>query len=224
MPVMTAKADKVDKLTAICVVCGEPATDSAPGEGKPARYDEPIVVVGAAEMYEAAAAATAFRRSKYLCHSHTRNTWTRFIRKINYRLAFANLQPKSTDYAGKELLVICILRGGVMFLTDLIRHIDVPLAIEFMAVSSYGAGARSSQGDVRITLDLNTTIYGKHVIIVEDIIDSGHTLSSVIDLLKTAIQLRSILHAVDKYERRKWKCPSVIAGSKSKRVRFGYGN
>ena len=62
------------------------------------------------------------------------------------------------DYAGKELLVICILRGGVMFLTDLIRHIDVPLAIEFMAVSSYGAGARSSQGDVRITLDLNTTI------------------------------------------------------------------
>ena len=67
------------------------------------------------------------------------------------------------DYAGKELLVICILRGGVMFLTDLIRHIDVPLAIEFMAVSSYGAGARASQGDVRITLDLNTTIFGKHV-------------------------------------------------------------
>ena len=84
------------------------------------------------------------------------------------------------DYAGKELLVICILRGGVMFMTDLIRHIDVPLAIEFMAVSSYGTGARSSQGDVRITLDLNTNIKGRHVVIVEDIIDSGHTLSSVI--------------------------------------------
>ena len=89
------------------------------------------------------------------------------------------------DYAGKELLVICILRGGVMFMTDLIRHIDVPLAIEFMAVSSYGTGARSSQGDVRITLDLNTNIKGRHVVIVEDIIDSGHTLASVIDMLKT---------------------------------------
>jgi len=105
------------------------------------------------------------------------------------------------DYAGKELLVICILRGGVMFLTDLIRHIEVPLAIEFMAVSSYGTGVRSSQGDVRITLDLNTNIYGRHVIIVEDIIDSGHTLSSVIDLLKTrdpaSIYVCTLL---DKYE------------------------
>ena len=91
----------------------------------------------------------------------------------------------SRDYAGKELLIICILRGGVMFMTDLVRQITVPLAFEFMAVSSYGSGARSSSGDVRITLDLNTNIAGRHVLIVEDIIDSGRTLASVIDLLKT---------------------------------------
>ena len=129
------------------------------------------------------------------------------------------------DYAGKELLVICILRGGVMFLTDLIRHIEVPLAIEFMAVSSYGAGARSSQGDVRITLDLNTNIFNRHVMIVEDIIDSGHTLSSVIDLLKTrepsSIYICTLL---DKYERREVEVPIRYCGFKiANEFVFGYG-
>ena len=129
------------------------------------------------------------------------------------------------DYAGQELLVICILRGGVMFLTDLIRHIDLPLAIEFMAVSSYGAGARSSQGDVRITLDLNTTIHDRHVIIVEDIIDSGHTLASVIDLLKTrepaSIYICTLL---DKFERREVDVPIRYCGFKiHNEFVFGYG-
>ena len=129
------------------------------------------------------------------------------------------------DYAGKEPHLVCVLKGACMFLTDLIRHIDVPLAIEFMAVSSYGAGARSSQGDVRITLDLNTTIYGKHVIIVEDIIDSGHTLSSVIDLLKTrdpaSIYICTLL---DKYERREVEVPIRYCGFKiENEFVFGYG-
>ena len=129
------------------------------------------------------------------------------------------------DYAGKELLVICILRGGVMFLTDLIRHIDVPLAIEFMAVSSYGSGARSSQGNVRITLDLSTTIFGRHVLIIEDIIDSGHTLVSVIDLLKTrepaSIYVCTLL---DKYERREVEVPIRYCGFKiENEFVFGYG-
>jgi hypoxanthine phosphoribosyltransferase len=91
----------------------------------------------------------------------------------------------SQDYHDKQILMICILRGGVMFLSDLIRHVTIPVAIEFMAVSSYGSGARASNGEVRITLDLNTSITGKEVIIVEDIIDSGHTLASVIELLQT---------------------------------------
>lgn len=91
----------------------------------------------------------------------------------------------SRDYRGKEILAICILRGGVMFLTDLIRHITPLVAIDFMGVSSYGAGSRSSEGQVRITLDLTTSIAGKHVLIVEDIIDSGNTLASVIEMLQT---------------------------------------
>ncbi len=91
----------------------------------------------------------------------------------------------SRDYAGKEILAICILRGGVMFLTDLIRHIEPLVAIDFMGVSSYGIGSRSSEGQVRITLDLTTSIGGKHVLIVEDIIDSGNTLASVIEMLQT---------------------------------------
>lgn len=91
----------------------------------------------------------------------------------------------SQDYAGKQILAICILRGGVMFLTDLIRHIRPPVAIDFMGVSSYGVGSRRSEGHVRITLDLTTSIADKHVLIVEDIIDSGHTLASVIELLQT---------------------------------------
>jgi len=91
----------------------------------------------------------------------------------------------SRDYADKEILAICILKGGVMFLTDLIRHIEPLVAIDFMGVSSYGVGSRSSEGQVRITLDLTTSIGGRHVIIVEDIIDSGNTLASVIELLQT---------------------------------------
>ncbi|MEA4908421.1 MAG: phosphoribosyltransferase family protein, partial [Anaerolineaceae bacterium] len=91
----------------------------------------------------------------------------------------------SHDYQGKNLLLICILRGGVVFLTDLMRHIKTPHAIEFMAVSSYGSGKRASEGQVRITLDLNTNIMGRDVLVVEDIIDSGHTLFSVIEMLST---------------------------------------
>ena len=69
----------------------------------------------------------------------------------------------SADYYGKNLLLICILRGGVIFLTDLVRNISIPHAMEFMAVSSYGAGKRETTGDVRITLDLNTNIHDRDV-------------------------------------------------------------
>jgi len=91
----------------------------------------------------------------------------------------------SRDYQGEELLLICILRGGVMFLTDLMRHITIPHTIDFMAISSYGAGARQSSGTVRITMDLSTDIRSRHVILVEDIVDSGRTIASVIEMLET---------------------------------------
>ena len=131
----------------------------------------------------------------------------------------------SRDYAGKELLVVCILRGGVMFMTDLVRQIAVPLAFEFMAVSSYGSGARSSSGDVRITLDLNTNIAGRHVLIVEDIIDSGRTLASVIDLLKTRDPASLfVCTLLDKVSRREVEVPVRYRGfAIEDKFVFGYG-
>ncbi len=91
----------------------------------------------------------------------------------------------SEDYADcPDLLLLCILKGGVMFLTDLSRHLDVPHMIDFMAASSYGVGARHSSGSVRIDMDLQTDVRGKHVLVVEDIIDSGHTLGFVLKTLR----------------------------------------
>jgi hypoxanthine phosphoribosyltransferase len=132
----------------------------------------------------------------------------------------------SNDFAESDRLVlICILRGGVMFLTDLMRAITVPHAVEFMAVSSYGAGSRESTGQVRITLDLNMDIYDKDVVIVEDIIDSGRTLASVIDLLQTR-RPRSlyICTLLDKTERREVNVPIRYVGfSIPNKFVFGYG-
>jgi hypoxanthine phosphoribosyltransferase len=83
------------------------------------------------------------------------------------------------DYYGKELILLCILRGAVVFLTDLIKHIDLPLSIDFMSISSYGFNETDS-GLVKITKDLDENIEGKNVLIVEDIIDTGLTLSYMI--------------------------------------------
>ncbi len=134
----------------------------------------------------------------------------------------------SRDYQGKNLLLICILRGGVMFLTDLMRHISVPHAIEFMAVSSYGVGERQTTGAVRITLDLidlNTVIQDRDVILVEDIVDSGRTIASVLDLLSTR-KPRSlcVCALLDKVERREVKIPVHYVGfTIPNKFVFGYG-
>lgn len=82
----------------------------------------------------------------------------------------------SRDYAGKTPTIICILKGAVMFYTDLLREITVPMTMDFMAVSSYGTKTKSS-GEVEIRKDLSSSIENKHVLIVEDIVDSGFTLS-----------------------------------------------
>jgi len=82
----------------------------------------------------------------------------------------------SRDYAGKTPTIICILKGAVMFYTDLLREITVPITMDFMAVSSYGNKTKSS-GEVEIRKDLSSSIENKHVLIVEDIVDSGFTLS-----------------------------------------------
>jgi hypoxanthine phosphoribosyltransferase len=81
----------------------------------------------------------------------------------------------SRDYADRDLVLICVLKGAVFFLSDLMRHLDVPCEVDFMAISSYGTATRSS-GVVRILKDLDAVIDGRDVLIVEDIIDSGLTL------------------------------------------------
>jgi hypoxanthine phosphoribosyltransferase len=87
------------------------------------------------------------------------------------------------DYADRDLLLICVLKGAIFFLADLMRAIDLPLEIDFMAISSYGASTDSS-GVVRILKDLDASIEGRDVLIVEDIIDSGLTLSYLVRTLQ----------------------------------------
>ena len=91
--------------------------------------------------------------------------------------AVAQLGKRITeDYAGKKPVMICILKGASVFFCDLIRQIDLPLEIDFMVVSSYGASTKSS-GEVRLVKDLDRSVQGRDVILVEDIVDSGMTLS-----------------------------------------------
>jgi hypoxanthine phosphoribosyltransferase len=131
----------------------------------------------------------------------------------------------SADYAGQDLLLVCILKGGVMFLTDLMRQITVPHAINFMAVSSYGAGSRESTGAVRILMDLETDIVGRNVLLVEDIIDSGHTLSYIERVLRARnpAGLR-ICALLDKAERREVNVTLDYVGFQiPNKFVFGYG-
>jgi hypoxanthine phosphoribosyltransferase len=88
----------------------------------------------------------------------------------------------SRDYAGKELTVVCILKGSVIFFSDLIRQIKVPVRCEFISVSSYG-NEKTSSGEVKLNLDISTPLDGKHILIIEDIVDSGLTLKFLRDLL-----------------------------------------
>ncbi len=105
-------------------------------------------------------------------------------------------------YAGKDLLLISVLKGSLMFMADLMRSIDIPHEVDFMAISSYGAGVTSS-GVVRILKDLNFPIEGRNIVIVEDIIDSGRTLSYLLRILheRSPATIR-VMTLLDKPERR----------------------
>lgn len=131
----------------------------------------------------------------------------------------------SRDYLGEELILVCILRGGVLFLCDLMRHISVPNTVQFMAVSSYGVGARQSSGQPRISLDINTDIRDRNVLIIEDIVDSGHTIKAVLDFLCTR-QPKSlrVCTLLDKASRREIPVPVDYLGfSIPDKFVFGYG-
>ncbi len=118
----------------------------------------------------------------------------------------------SEDYRGKKLLLISVLKGSVAFMADLMRAIDINARIDFMSVSSYGAGTRSS-GVVKIVKDLDMPIAGFDVLIVEDILDSGMTLSYITELLEArdpaSIRICTLL---DKPERRKAKVTADYVG------------
>jgi hypoxanthine phosphoribosyltransferase len=106
------------------------------------------------------------------------------------------------EYEGKNPLVIGVLKGAVMFMTDLSRAMDCDLELDFMDVSSYGAGMESS-GDVKILKDLDTTVDGRDLLIVEDIIDTGRTLSYLIEIFKyRKAKSIKVVTLMDKKERR----------------------
>ncbi len=120
------------------------------------------------------------------------------LREINQRLG----AQITNDYAGKNLLVVGILKGSLYFMADLTRYIDLPLKLDFLAVSSYGGETRSS-GVVKIIKDIDIPLEGYDVLLIEDILDSGRTLSYVTEMLRTRhANSISVCTLLDKPERR----------------------
>jgi hypoxanthine phosphoribosyltransferase len=131
----------------------------------------------------------------------------------------------SRDFQGQDLLLVCILRGGIVFLTDLMRKITIPHTLDFMVVSSYMVGARQSSGQARISLDLRTDIYDRNVLLIEDIVDSGYTIQAVLDVLRVRKpKSLNVCVLLDKVERREVEVPIHYRGFviPDKYV-FGYG-
>ncbi len=120
----------------------------------------------------------------------------------------------SEDYADKgQLALVCLLKGGIVFLSDLMRRISIPHQVELMQVSSYGMGARDSTGEVQFDPHLNLNIAGKHVLIVEDIVDTGYTLDAVGRYLWSfnPVSVETCV-LLDKPERRKVEVPVKYTG------------
>jgi hypoxanthine phosphoribosyltransferase len=133
-------------------------------------------------------------------------------------------QEVSRDYEGRDLHLICVLKGGVVFLVDLMKELTVPHSVDFMATSSYGAETESS-GVVRILKDLDDPIAGRNVLIVEDIIDSGHTLDYLTRILRQRepASLR-VCTLLDKQERRELDVPIDYVGFNiDNKFVYGYG-
>lgn len=129
------------------------------------------------------------------------------------------------DYAGEDLHLVCILRGGMLFLSDLMRYLTIPNTIDFMAVSSYGAGARETTGQVRIGMDLQNDIHRRNVLLVEDIVDSGYTIASVLEFLQMRHpKTLRVCTLLDKPERREVEVPIDYVGfTIPNTFVFGYG-
>jgi hypoxanthine phosphoribosyltransferase len=131
----------------------------------------------------------------------------------------------SRDFSGENLLVVCLLRGGLTFTADLTRHITIPHELDCMSLSSYGVGHYASSGNVRVNLDLKVNIEGLSVLLVEDIVDSGRTLAHVLQMLRTREpKALKVCVLLDKKERREVPvdCDYVGFDVPDKYI-FGYG-
>lgn len=130
----------------------------------------------------------------------------------------------SQDYVGKELILVCILKGAFMFLSDLTRHLKIPVKIDFVRLASYGSGMKSSV-NIEITKDIELPIEGKDVLIIEDIIDSGHTLQFLKDRLTLSNPLSvKICALLDKKARREVEMEADYLGIEVNDVFIvGYG-
>lgn len=145
--------------------------------------------------------------------------------RLQARIAALGAEISTYYQDTKGLMLVGILKGSTLFLADLMRQITIPHTMDFMDVSSYGAGIRASDGDVRILMDLHTPIEKRHVLIVEDIIDSGHTLNQVLRLLsaRNPASLK-VCTLLDKKDRREVDVPIAFCGFQIPNVFvFGYG-
>jgi hypoxanthine phosphoribosyltransferase len=141
-----------------------------------------------------------------------------------HRLVTSMAQRISEDYEGRELVLIAVLKGAFIFLADLVRQLTIPVKVDFLQVSSYGADTRSS-GTVRLVKDIAVDIRGKDVLLVEDIVDTGITINWLLDRLKSC-QPRSlgVCALIDKRERRESQVPIAYAGHVApKGFLVGYG-
>jgi hypoxanthine phosphoribosyltransferase len=148
------------------------------------------------------------------------------ISEAELRMRVAELGAAvSADYAGQDLLLVAILKGSVVFLSDLMRALTIPHHIDFMAVSSYGVGARVSSGIVRIVMDLAASIEDRNVLIVEDIIDTGQTLDYIVRILRErGPKSLRICTLLNKPSRREVHIPVDYTGFDiPNRYVFGYG-
>jgi hypoxanthine phosphoribosyltransferase len=144
---------------------------------------------------------------------------------LQKRVAELGAQITADYNENDDLVLICILKGGVMFLVDLCRHIEIPHEVDFLAVASYGRGVRESSGNVRIDMDLGSNVTNRHVLIVEDIIDSGETLRFVMDVMlarrPASLKLCTLLN---KPSRRRVDIPIDYVGFEiENKFVFGYG-
>ncbi|MGD0610848.1 MAG: hypoxanthine phosphoribosyltransferase [Anaerolineales bacterium] len=143
---------------------------------------------------------------------------------INKRVAELGAQI-SQDYQGEDLLIVCLLRGGITFTADLTRCITVSHTLDCMSLSSYGVGRYTSSGNVRVNLDLHSNIEGLNVLLVEDIVDTGRTLAHVLEMLKTRLpKSLKVCVLLDKKYRREVPVPVDYVGfDVPDKYVFGYG-